>query len=113
MTQNSNDMEYAYFDTSRAHLECFELGMTIEDANMCCHSGVCDYDCENARSIDYLHDQLAELSNEQLFAAICEYIADEDITDHQNDREWLELYIIWLAAGDIVDEVYMRETAEA
>ena len=109
MAQNSNNMEYAYFDCSRAKVECFEFGMTLEDANLCCHSGVCDYDCENARQIDYIQEQFKELSNKQLFAAISEYICDSDIRAHKNDREWLEMYIIWLAAGDIIDEVYMRE----
>ena len=89
------------------HTECFELRMRYEDVKMCCHSGSCDDDVEIARNIDYIRKQLDNISCEQMYGYVMEYICDEDISDKVNNREWLETYTIWLSAGDLMDEISM------
>ena len=88
------------------HTDCFEIKMRYEDCKACTHSGSCDYDVEYTRNLDYIRKQLDEISNAQLFGYVSEYIYD-DIEDKENDREWLEQYAIWLAAGDIIDDISM------
>ena len=89
------------------HSECFDFRMKYGDCQMCCHMGSCDYDCEQMREVDYIREQLDQLSNDQLFGYVSEYICDTDISDKVNDRDWLELYTIWLVAGDIIDDISM------
>lgn len=88
------------------HTDCFELKMRYEDCKNCTHSGSCDYDVECTRNLDYIREQLDKLSNDQLFGYVSEYIYD-DIEDKENNREWLEQYTIWLAAGDLIDDIAM------
>jgi len=59
------------------------------------------------RDVDYIRKQLDEISNEQMFGYISEFICDEDISDKVNDRDWLEMYLIWLVSGDIIDDISM------
>ena len=89
------------------HSECFEFKMKYGDCRMCCHQGSCDDDCEQMRNEDYIRKQLDQLTNDQLFGYVSEYICDEDISDKVSDRNWLEVYTIWLVAGDIIDDIYM------
>ena len=99
-------MMYGYCDCSREKAECFEFGMKWGDVQMCSHMGSCDNDCEEMRDVDYIREQFDKLSNIQLFGFVNEYICDEDISDKINNRQWLELYTIWLVAGNIHDDVY-------
>jgi hypothetical protein len=102
--------ETAYFDVSFDKLECFELVMKLGDAKACCHSGNCDDDCEIVRKERYIRKQLNKISNAQLEAAIREYGVDfEEYLGKEIPRNVLEIYIVWLAAGDIMDDVYDRE----
>ena len=105
---NDNTMLSNWCDCSMfQHSQCFELKMRYEDVKMCCHSGSCDDDCEIMRNTEYIRKQLDEISNEQMFGYVSEYICDEDITNKLQDRQWLELYTIWLSAGDLMDEISM------
>lgn len=110
MKTKNNHKEYAYHDVSADGLECFELMMQYGDAKACCHAGECDADCEGVRLLPYMRKQLDKLSNEQLESAAREYgVEFEEYEGRDIPRYVLEIYIIWLSAGDIVDEVYNRE----
>lgn len=110
MNTKNNHKEYAYHDVSIDGLECFELMMQYGNAKACCHSGSCDDDCEAVRHIPYIRKQLDKLSNEQLESAAREYgVEFEEYEGRDIPRDVLEIYIVWLSAGDIVDEVYNRE----
>ena len=81
-------------------LGTFDIVLTKEDANLCYHSGSCDDDCEDAINQDYIRKQLNEISDAQ----IQEVLKDYGIEDCSGkSRKELELYIIWLAAGNIID----------
>jgi hypothetical protein len=109
-----NQMEWAYFDASLDKQPCFEFGMKYGDAKQCSHMGRCDDDCEAMNSVPYIRKQLDNLTNAQMEAAIREYgVEFEEHEGREVPRETLELYIVWLAAGDIVDDVYERENRKA
>jgi len=99
-------MMYGYCDCSREKVDCFEFGMKWGDVQNCSHIGRCDDDCEMMRGEDYIRKQFDKLSNKQLFGFVSEYICDEDISDKIDDRQWLELYTIWIVSGNISDDVY-------
>lgn len=102
-----------YCDCSLSHEGCFELNIKYGDCKQCCHMGICDDDCEMMRTEGYIRKQLDEISNEQMFGYIREYVCDEDISEKVKDRDWLELYLIWIVAGNIIDEVYCGENLES
>lgn len=102
--KKENKMEYAYFDAYDK--EYFEFGMTIADAKFCAHQGSCDEECEQMVETPYIRKQLNKLTSEQMEAAIRVFGVDfEEYEGKQIPREELELYIVWLAASDIVDNI--------
>ena len=109
-----NQKEWAYFDTSFDKEPCFELMMKYGDAKACCHQGPCDYDCEGVMQLPYMRKQLDQLTNKQIEVAVREYgVEFEEYEGREVPRNILELYLVWLAAGNIVDEVYERENRKA
>ena len=107
---NKRQKEWAYFDTSFDKEPCFELMMKYGDAKACCHAGECDADCEGVRLLPYMRKQLDRLTDRQIEVAVREYgVEFEEYEGRDVPRDILELYLVWLAAGDIVDEVYDRE----
>ena len=104
--------EFTYFDVYQTGTEGFEFGMTAEDARMCCHSGECDYDCEAARNIPYIREQLDALTDKQMEAAVREYgVEFEEYKGREVPRKVLELYVVWLAAGDICEDLHEQQKA--
>lgn len=81
-------------------LGTFDIVLTGEDASICYHSGSCDDDCENAIMQGYIRNQLSEISDEQIQRVLEDYGVD-DVTE--KSRKELEMFIVWLAAGNIVD----------
>lgn len=81
-------------------LGTFDIELEDYDADCCCHPGPCDLDCERTIGLEYVKDQLAEISSEQIINVLEDYGID-DAT--QKDRKQLETYIVWLAAGDIME----------
>ena len=96
-------MEWTSFDVSFEKQPSFDVGMKYGDALLCCHPGSCDDDCE----VPYIRKQLNKLTREQMKAALYECSSDYD--NREMLRDELELYIVWMTAGDIVDNVYKRE----
>ena len=108
------EKEFTYFDVYHTGTEGFEFGMTAEDARMCNHQGSCDDDCEVARNIPYIRSQLRKLSCKRMEAAVREYgVEFEEYKGRKVPREVLELYVVWLAAGDICENMREREIAAA
>lgn len=100
-----NQKEWAYFDTSRDKQPCFELMMKYGDAEACCHSGECDADCESVILLPYMRKQLDKLTDKQIEVAVREYgVEFEEYKGRDVPRHILELYLVWLAAGYIMDE---------
>ena len=91
-------------DCSYYGADCFELNMKYEDVRACCHQGHCDDDVSATRSLDYMRRQLDNITCEQMYGYVMEYMA-EDMPEKKNDREWLETYTVWLSAGDILDDI--------
>ena len=87
------------------HTEPFELRMKYEDVRACCHQGECDADVEGTRQLDYMRQQLDTITCEQMFGYVMEYVGDDEINPHRDDRDWLETYTVWLSAGTILDEI--------
>ena len=81
-------------------LGTFDIVLTEDDASLCCHSGSCDDDCENAIQQDYIRKQLNEISDEQIRCVLEDY-GVEDSAD--KSRKELEMFIVWLAAGNVID----------
>ena len=105
MRTKENHKEYTYVSS-------IEFMMKYSDAKMCSHIGRCDDDCEIACDMPYIRKQLDQLSDKQMELAIREYgIEFEEYKGKEIPRNVLELYIVWLAAGNITDDVYERDNA--
>lgn len=78
-----------------------ELSMTSEDAHYCYHQGECDNDVNEISLKDYIQEQLKEYSNPELIKALQEYAIEDCETFN---RKELEEYIVWLIAGNIIDD---------
>lgn len=79
-----------------------EISMTLEDAKHCSHQGHCDEDVKEVLLQPYIQQQLKNYSNKEMEQELKEY-AIEDVETF--DRQTLEEYIIWLVAGNIMDEI--------
>jgi hypothetical protein len=83
------------------YCEDIELGLTHEDAHLCSHQGLCDVDCEMVVNEPYVHEQLSKYTDEEMRKSVKAY-GVEDVDTF--DRHTLEMYVVWLVAGNIVDE---------
>jgi beta-lactamase class D len=83
-----------------------EIEMTLEQARSASHQGQCDADVAFLSTFPKIARQLAKIDAETLRKEHKEYGAwdADELADHdQNLRR-----ILWLAAGDIVDEHFSR-----
>lgn len=78
-----------------------ELQMTLEQARGASHQGQCDADVLALSKVPAIAEQLAALNPTVLAAELKEYGAwdTEELADHEQNIQ----RILWLAAGDIVD----------
>lgn len=81
-------------------LGTFEIELDKYDADCCYHPGLCDIDCERTIGLGYVKEQFAQISSEQIIQVLEDY-GVENAAD--KDRKMLEMYIVWLAAGDIME----------
>lgn len=79
-----------------------ELRLTREDAASASHSGQCDDDVLELSRVPYVAKQLAAIDSALLAEELREYGAwdAEQLTDHDQNLQ----RILWLLAGDIVEE---------
>lgn len=87
----------------------FEIVMTLEQAESASHAGQCDADVRALSKAPEIAAQVAAIDPAVLRAELGEYGAwtEDDLADHEANVQ----RVIWLAAGDIVDEA--REGVEA
>lgn len=80
----------------------FEIQMTLKQARSASHQGQCDEDVKILLQDPKIIRQLDKIDPEKIAAELHEYGAwdEEELKDSQANRE----RIIWIAAGDIVEE---------
>ena len=80
-----------------------ELNITKKQAASCSHSGSCDKDILILAGIPSVRRQLSRISVSSLVSALSEYGAwdDKELADHEENK----LRLLWLACGDIDEEV--------
>jgi hypothetical protein len=74
--------------------------MTEKDARAAYHGGVCDDDVKALCTKDYIKEQLKNISKEDIQNILDNYGCDYDEDSIADMQECL----IWLAAGDIVED---------
>lgn len=100
--------------TPKIHTAYFNYGFAIdlaEDiARNCSHSGPCDDDVERARQMPEIKAELSKIDPDQLRKELKEYGAwtDQELADHNVNLD----RILWLAAGQIMDELYEQSKSE-
>ena len=77
------------------------IALTMEDAKMCYHSGLCDEDVHEVCKQEYVKEQMKGYSIHDLTSVLdnygFEYEDGKSIEDLFED-------CVWLAAGDILDD---------
>lgn len=81
----------------------FEIEMTKEQAHSVTHSGKCDIDVEILLENPKIKRQLKKITDEKLAAELKEYGAWDE--EELKDRKANEQRIIWIAGGNIIDEL--------
>ena len=91
---------YTTFLTTREGKDIY-LTLTGTDAKASYHSGNCDDDVEQTMKFQYVKDQLKEISDADLESTLtecgCEF--------NEKDRHKMEGLFVWLAAGNITEEI--------
>lgn len=81
----------------------FEIKMTKRQALFASHSGQCDNDVDALLKLPAIKRQLAKISDADLIAELSEYGAWDQ--DELQDRQNNDARIIWIAAGNIAEEL--------
>jgi hypothetical protein len=83
-----------------------ELKMTLEQARSASHQGQCDNDVRELSKVPAIARQLAKIDPAILATELREYGAwdDQELADHDQNLQRL----VWIAAGDIVEEHVTR-----
>ena len=86
-----------------ATFERFEIKMTKDQAASASHSGRCDDDVAALLELPSIKRQLKKINDEDLAAELSEYGAwdDEEIQNRADN----EARIVWLAAGNITEDL--------
>ena len=86
----------------RSYFDRFVIDMTLDEASGASHQGRCDDDVKDLVSTKKIARQLDKISTESLRAEWKEYGAWEadELADDTANRE----RIVWIAAGNIVEE---------
>lgn len=81
----------------------YSIELPEDVARNCSHSGPCDEDANRAMELPEVKAELAKIDPEQLRKELKEYGAwdDAELADHQTNLE----RILWIAAGNIMDEL--------
>lgn len=80
---------------------CIEIQMTLEQAHSASHQGQCDKDVLALSRVPEIKAQLDAIDPEVLKSELREYGAwdKDELADHAQNLQ----RILWLAAGDIID----------
>lgn len=85
-----------------ASFDHFELEMTLEQAHSASHQGKCDDDVLALPKVPEIYKQLRELDPEKLVIELRGYGAWSGLELFEHEANLLR--ILWIAAGNIVDE---------
>ena len=77
-----------------------DFALTENDANYGYHPGNCENEVIELMKQDYIKRQLADISDKDIIDTLTEYGLDFD----ENDRNEMEIFLVWLACGDITSE---------
>lgn len=80
----------------------FEIEMTKRQAESVSHPGPCDADVEILLQDRKIKRQLKKIPDDKLRMELKEYGIDPENLQTRHD---LEMYIIWIAGGNIMDEI--------
>jgi len=89
-----------------AYFDRFSITMTKRQAESVSHMGQCDADVNILLTIPAIKRQLKKISDSDLIAELKETGAWS--TKELQDRQANEQRIIWIAGGNIIDELYSR-----
>ena len=80
----------------------FEIQMTLTQAESASHQGRCDDDVSELAKAPAIARQLAKIDPQAIRDELREYGAwdDDELSDHEQNLQ----RILWIAAGDIVEE---------
>ena len=92
-------------ETRITYVGYIDFEMTLDDAKKCYHQGKCDADVDIVMKKQYIKEQLSEFNNEQIKNSLLECGCEFD----ENDRNDMESLIVWMAAGNIVED-YLEES---
>lgn len=83
------------------------ISLTRNDAEKCSHSGECEPDVIEVMNKPYVKNQLSSIDPEKLAKELKEYGAwdSDELKNHAGNCK----RIVWIAAGNIVDDLYEKE----
>ena len=106
-SEEARQAQYAKLDAIEcAIFERFDLEMTIEQAESCSHQGNCDEDVAELIEQPEIIAQIEKIGPDAIRGELEEWGAWND-DELENDQENV-LRILWIAAGNITDEVDSR-----
>jgi hypothetical protein len=91
---------YTYFGES-----CIELNITRKDAESMSHQGDCEQDVRAL--LPKYRNQLRKKSLNDLRDGIIECGIERERVKKMDEEE-VFIYVLWIASGDIVQEIYAR-----
>jgi hypothetical protein len=96
-------MQYATFNR-------FEIALTEDEARTGYHTGDCDCDVAELRKVPHIAAQLSQLDPADGYAELDEYGCwdETELADHEASLD----RILWIACGNVVDELYEASKGE-
>lgn len=88
---------YGYVDNS------FEIELSRECVENCCHSGDCEEDCQRWIEIPEIKKQFDKIPKERLINHIQEYGCHEKTELQKWNKKRLSIWVLWSICGDIYD----------
>ena len=88
---------YGYVDNS------FEIELSRECVEDCCHIGDCEEDCQRWIEIPEIKKQFDKIPKERLINHILEYGCHEKTELQEWNKERLSVWVLWAICGDIYD----------
>lgn len=81
-----------------------ELNLSMDIASKGYHSGACDLDIAELRTMAHIDSQLRAIPQDLLASELREYGAwdSEELANHEDNLN----RILWLACGDLVDQQF-------
>lgn len=89
-----------------ASFERFELKITKAQAMQGSHPGPCDYDIEELLQVPAIRRQFNKIPAELIAQELKEYGAwdEQELSNHEENKA----RILWIACGDIVEEMHEK-----